>query len=150
MSAAGRYDIRGKTLGQAQPTGSANSSANGPERDYVPLVGPAEQLHTAFTHAAAIADRAVGLWLARHPDQPTADTAPRELESDGDELGGLRALVRAAATAYARQLRAEGASPERMLVLVKAAAVHQGSPGFGAQELTNDIVRWSIEAYYDE
>jgi len=37
-----------------------------------------------------------------------------------------------------------------MLVLVKEATRHHGLPGFGAQELTNDIVRWSIEAYFDE
>jgi hypothetical protein len=59
-------------------------------------------------------------------------------------------MVRAAATAYVRRLRAEGTTPERMLVLVKSATSDHGSPGFGAQELTNDIVRWSIEAYFDE
>jgi hypothetical protein len=62
---------------------------------------------------------------------------------------GLRALVRAAATAYARRLRDDGETPERMLVLVKAAASSHGSPRFASQELTSDIVRWSIEAYFD-
>jgi hypothetical protein len=41
-------------------------------------------------------------------------------------------------------------TPERMLVLVKTATGHRASPGFGAQELTSDIVRWSIEAYFDD
>jgi hypothetical protein len=37
-----------------------------------------------------------------------------------------------------------------MLVLVKTAAGHPAIPGCGTQELTNDIVRWSIEAYFDD
>jgi hypothetical protein len=130
--------------------GSPNATTVRPGGDQVGLAGAAEQLHATFTEAAAAADRAVGLWLARHPNEPTPHDSARNLESDGDELLALRALVRAAATAYARQLRAHGTAPERMLVLVKAAAAYQGSPGFGAQELTNDIVRWSIEAYYDD
>ena len=109
-----------------------------------------EQLETAFRRAAAVADQAVGLWLARDSRQ----SAPADVRQDrGDQTGhdvhALRAVVRAAATAYARQLKAEGLPPERMLVLVKEATSHQGFPGFGAQELTNDIVRWSIEAYFD-
>jgi hypothetical protein len=73
------------------------------------------------------------------------DTAP---ERSLSELRALRALVRASATAYARRLREEGASPERMLVLVKAAAGHPGTPGFSVRELTDDVVRWSIEAFF--
>ena len=37
-----------------------------------------------------------------------------------------------------------------MLVLVKAATSIHGLLGFGAQALTNDIVRWSIDASFDE
>jgi len=37
-----------------------------------------------------------------------------------------------------------------MLVLVKVAAGHLGAHGFSARELTNDVVRWSIEAYFDD
>jgi len=47
-------------------------------------------------------------------------------------------------------LRDEGLTPERMLVLVKVAAGHPGTLGCGARELTNDVVRWSIEAYFDD
>ena len=68
----------------------------------------------------------------------------------GTELSVQRALARAAATAYARRVRAEGLAPEQMLVLVKAATSIHGLLGFGAQALTSDIVRWSIDAYFDE
>ena len=110
-----------------------------------------EHLETAFRRAAAVANRAVGLWLARDSKQSAPiGLLPGESDEAGSDLRALRALARAAATAYARQLRAEGLPPERMLVLVKAATSHHGFPGFGAQALTNDIVRWSIEAYFDE
>lgn len=52
-----------------------------------------------------------------------------------------------------RRLRADGVSPEGMLVLVKAALRDSTPPGIGAlearQALTADVVRWSVEAYYD-
>ena len=110
-----------------------------------------EHLETAFRRAAAVADQAVGLWLARNSKQSTpVDVKPEAQHQTDNDLLALRALARAAATAYARQLKAEGLPPERMLVLVKTATRNHGFPGFGAQELTNDIVRWSIEAYFDE
>ena len=62
----------------------------------------------------------------------------------------LRALAQASATAYARRLRNERLTPEHMLVLVKVAAGHPGTLRFGARALMNDVVRWSIEAYFDE
>jgi hypothetical protein len=109
-----------------------------------------EQLEIAFRRAAAVADHAVGLWLARNSKQSApVGVAPDARDQTGNDLIALRAMARAAATAYARQLKAEGLPPERMLVLVKEATSYQGFPGFGAQELTNDIVRWSIEAYFD-
>jgi hypothetical protein len=114
-------------------------------------VGSAEYFQAAFVRAATVADRAVGLWLARNSKQSTLHDVPlAELGGTGNDLRALRALARAAATAYVRRLRADGLTPERMLVLVKAATSSHGFPGFGAQELTNDIVRWSIEAYFDE
>jgi nucleotide-binding universal stress UspA family protein len=110
-----------------------------------------EHLEIAFRRAATVADRAVGLWLAGNSKQSApVDALPDAQDQASNDLLALRALARAAATAYARQLRAEGLPPERMLVLVKQATSHQGFPGFGAQQLTNDIVRWSIEAYFDE
>jgi len=61
-----------------------------------------------------------------------------------------RPLTRAAATAYARCVKADGLPPEQMLVLVKAATSIHGLLGFGAQALTSDIVRWSIDASFDD
>jgi hypothetical protein len=90
------------------------------------------------------------LWLAHQSQDEVSADRPRSPDQGGDsELQSLKALVRASATAYARRLRDEGLTPERMLVLVKVAAGHPGAHGFGARELTNDVVRWSIEAYFD-
>lgn len=50
----------------------------------------------------------------------------------------------------ARRLKAEGLTPEQMPVLVKAAMSIHGLLEFGAQALTSDIVRWSIDAYLDD
>ena len=113
-------------------------------------VGSAEHLHSAFGRAASAADRAVGLWLAHQSHDEVSTDRPRSPDQAVDsEFQSLKALVRASATAYARRLRDEGLTPERMLVLVKVAAGHPGAHGFGARELTNDVVRWSIEAYFD-
>jgi len=114
-------------------------------------VGSAEHLRFAFRRAANAADRAVGLWLAHQSHaEVRADRPHGSDQAVGSEFQSLRALVRASATAYARRLRDEGLPPERMLVLVKVAAGHPGTLGFGARELTNDVVRWSIEAYFDD
>ena len=114
-------------------------------------VGSAEHLRSAFARAAGAADRAVGIWLAHQSHAAVRADTPRSYDQGvGSEFQSLRALVRASATAYARRLRDEGLTPERMLVLVKVAAGHPGAHGFGARELTNDVVRWSIEAYFDD
>jgi hypothetical protein len=148
MSANGRQETEGDHIvaqtGSARPDATRKAPAAADA-----AVGSPEYLHSVFAHAAMLADRAVGLWLARGSVQ-AGDQAPRPVRGDADEFGALRAMVRAAATAYVRRLRAEGTTPERMLVLVKSATIDHGSPGFGAQELTNDIVRWSIEAYFSE
>jgi hypothetical protein len=64
----------------------------------------------------------------------------------------LRALLRASVTAYARRLHADGVPPQRMLVLVKTA-VREATPAqldpYEARDLMEDVVRWSVEAYYD-
>ena len=114
-------------------------------------VGSAEHLRSAFARAAGAADRAVGVWLAHQSHAAVRADAPRSNDQGvGSEFQSLRTLVRASATAYARRLRDEGLTPERMLVLVKVAAGHPGAHGFSARELTNDVVRWSIEAYFDD
>ena len=149
MSAGGRQDTKEERVTDAaigSPSSDATSLA---DAGGAAVVGSPEYLHTVFARAAAAADRAVGLWLARSHRQPV-DMPPPGGRGEADELRALRAMVRAAATAYVRKLRAEGTTPERMLVLVKSVTSDHGAPGFGAQELTNDIVRWSIEAYFDK
>lgn len=105
--------------------------------------GSPEQLRAAFERAAAVADQ---VFVA---PRSTLDDLPAHNLGQISTVAGIRALVRAAATAYARRLRDDGVTPERMLVLVKTAAATHGSPRLSDRELTNDIVRWSIEAYFD-
>ena len=110
-----------------------------------------EHLQAACARAATVADRAVGLWLARDAKGSTVRSHAADIADRPDtELSVQRALARAAATAYARRVRAEGLAPEQMLVLVKAATSIHGLLGFGAQALTSDIVRWSIDAYFED
>ena len=70
----------------------------------------------------------------RAPDGPTARREARE-----------------AVTEFAARLRADGEPPERVLVVIKAA-VRDATPGvldaMQLHALTDDVVRWSIEAYY--
>ena len=64
----------------------------------------------------------------------------------------LRAELRASVTAYVHHLRADGIPPERMLVLVKATLRESTPPELDAVEartLMEDVVRWSVDAYYD-
>jgi len=114
-------------------------------------VGSPEHLHVTFERAVAAADRAVGLWLAQVsasvPDD-LRNTAPAH--QSASDPRALRALVRVSAIAYARRLRDAGVTPERMVVLVKEAAGRPSSVGYAVQELMSDMVRWSIEAYFDE
>ncbi len=67
------------------------------------------------------------------------------------ESASLGAQLRASVTAYVHHLRADGLPPERMLVLVKSA-VHDATPAAldvdEARRLMEDVVRWSVEAYY--
>lgn len=64
----------------------------------------------------------------------------------------LRAELRTSVGAHARRLRGEGLPPERMLVLLKEAvrdATLAELPSHRAKELLDDVVRWSVAAYYD-
>jgi hypothetical protein len=63
----------------------------------------------------------------------------------------LRAELRASVTAYVRHLRDDGVPPERMLVLVKTAMRESTPSELDSQEartLLEDVVRWSVDAYY--
>ena len=63
----------------------------------------------------------------------------------------LRAELRDSVTAYVRHLRDDGVPPERMLVLVKSA-LRESTPleldALEARALMEDVVRWSVDAYY--
>ncbi|GLC26971.1 hypothetical protein [Roseisolibacter agri] len=71
-----------------------------------------------------------------------------------DPLVGLLAELRAVTTRFVVRLRADGAPPEQMLVRVKAmvrdalAAEGWRDPEC-MRELTDAVVGWSIDAYYD-
>jgi len=144
-----------RTVGVGAPSTASNGA---PARETAPLplspdavVGTAEHLKATYIRAAAAADRAIGIWLARTSAPRTpVDLPPANPDRASGEFRALRAVVRASATAYARRLRRDGETPEQMLVLVKAAIGTQRIPGFNAQQLTNDLIRWSIEAYFDE
>jgi len=145
MGASDRRDTTGNA--------GSDSPAADVSRDVSPeiTVGAWEHLQAAFARAATVADRPVALWLASDAKGPVDrySTAGAADHSD-NELTVQRALARAAATAYARRVKADGLPPEQMLVLVKAATSIHGVLGFGAQALTNDIIRWSIDAYFED
>ena len=150
MGASDRRDVTGKAISRTAMGDSATADATHDCASEI-TVGSWEHLQAAFARAATVADRAVGLWLARDA-QGSSHPPTRVAVADraDNELSALRALVRASATAYARRAKADGLTPEQMLVLVKAATSLHGLLGFGAQALTSDIVRWSIDAYFDE
>ena len=67
------------------------------------------------------------------------------------EAAAIRAQLRASLTCYVRQLAGEGLPAERMLVLVKRGvrdALPHGADPEQARLLIEDVVRWSIEAYF--
>ena len=63
-----------------------------------------------------------------------------------------RAALREELTHYVRSLKGGGTPPERVLVLVKAlvseAAKAAEPPLHDAGRLTDELVRWSLDAYY--
>jgi tryptophanyl-tRNA synthetase len=63
----------------------------------------------------------------------------------------LRAQLRASITAYVCHLRADGVSPEQMLILVKSTvreAPLSELTHWESRALMEDVVRWSVESYY--
>jgi hypothetical protein len=138
-----KASIATPTTGPAGPAGSLGDVTDAP-------VGSPEHLRFAFAQAVAATDRAIGYWLARHAAPVLADRPDPSPDGSSDDIRALRALVRASATAYVRQLRESCTTPERMVVLVKEAAGHPSAQGFAVQELTSDLVLWSIEAYFDD
>jgi hypothetical protein len=64
----------------------------------------------------------------------------------------LRAQLRASITAYVRRLRRDGATPEQTLVDVKEVVREATPPELAiveSRELMAEVVRWSVETYYE-
>jgi hypothetical protein len=81
-----------------------------------------------------------------------ADRSSRGTTSD--PLVALLAQLRAVTTRYVYTLRAQGARPEQMIVQVKGLVREvMGAEGWvdpeASRVLTAEVVRWSIDAYYD-
>jgi hypothetical protein len=76
---------------------------------------------------------------------------PTSLRAVSDDDEDVRREARAVVAAFAAALRERGVPPQRMLVLLKDTA-REGclgvADGAGAQTLTDDVVRWCIDAYY--
>ena len=95
--------------------------------------------------------------LDAHAHGQTVLTRAAALREDADrarqESAARRTELREAVRAYVRDLRDEGQPPQRMLVLVKSAVRDstplRTEPLEARQELTADVVRWSVEAYYE-
>jgi hypothetical protein len=76
---------------------------------------------------------------------------PASLARGAQDALALRAQLRASVSAYVRHLRDGGVPSERMVIDVKAA-VREATPpeldAYEARDLMEDVVRWSVEAYY--
>lgn len=86
-------------------------------------------------------------WAALFAYDVAADAAPPP------ELVPLLAQLRASVAAYVCRLRDDGVPPERAIAGVKAVVQEARSPDgrlAGPDQLMAQVVRWSIEAYYDE
>ena len=67
------------------------------------------------------------------------------------EVAGARDTLRRAVKAYVRSLRGTGASPVQAILRVKEAVEPELTlPTYQRRECVEDVVRWTINAYYDE
>lgn len=91
-------------------------------------------------------------WATRPLFRPAA--VPSTGAAESDPLVGHLAQLRAVTTQFVCGLRADGARPEQMLPRVKTL-VREAMSAEGwhdpeaARALTEHVVRWSIDAYYD-
>ena len=85
------------------------------------------------------------------PDEPALSGSVVPAREAREAHAALWETVRDAAEVLARELRADAVPPERMLVLVKAAA-QRAAPAtldpLERGELVSDAVRWGVAAYY--
>jgi hypothetical protein len=66
------------------------------------------------------------------------------------ELAGAREALRRAVMAYVRRLRGSGVSPAQTILRVKSAVEPELTlPTYERRECVDDVVRWTIKAYYD-
>jgi hypothetical protein len=129
------------------PTRSAPDDGDGALGSRGHLRVTLERVHAAI---AAIAASSAGGLRSRSllaSAEPLAAESGRLVRASQS----LREQLRASVGAYARRLRTDGVPSERMLVLVKSA-VRDATPreldAIEARELMDEVVRWSIEAYY--
>lgn len=84
-------------------------------------------------------------------EQRAADRERRAADREHREGDSARLALRAATAAYVRHLREAGEPPERTLVRVKGILSEAQTSEQQPQErvrLHEDVMRWSIEAYY--
>ncbi len=134
-------------LGPSAPAGPA-PDAPAPERI---RLGSRDHIRATLARARAAAETARERAAPSREVLARADAVAGASERALDASLALRAQLRASVTAYVRHLKADGAAPERMLVLVKAAVSESTPPELDPAEtraLMEDVVRWSVEAYY--
>lgn len=116
-------------------------------------VGTAAHVRQSLERMAAALQGADGRQAGHsRPPLARAGRPPSDPNGGGRAAAGPhREALRDSVRAYARQLRAEAVPPQRMLVLVKgevAAAAPGACDGDDRRTLLEDVVRWSIDAYY--
>ena len=122
-----------------------------------PMAAPQQALRSAVHDLRLETERRAGALRPTRDGRGTpftlpADRSPRD--GAADPLVALLAQLRAVTTRYVYALRAQGARPEQMLVRIKAFVrdsmrAEEWSDPEATRVLTAEVVRWSIDAYYD-
>jgi seryl-tRNA synthetase len=111
--------------------------------------------HAAVLRQQALAERHRSV-LAEHEELRRAREATRaatrqawlEREADREDREALHREV----TEFVRRLKAAGMPPQSVLVTVKSlvadVALAQDPPLYDSVPLTDEVVRWSLDAYY--
>jgi hypothetical protein len=123
-----------------------DESADVPPRD--PPLGSREHIQQTLKRARA----AIEASKARRSQSQALIARADTTERLWYESNALCAQLHVSVTAYVRSLRDDGTPPERMVVLVKTAVQEVAAAELDAidgRSLMEDVVRWSIDAYYD-
>ena len=85
-----------------------------------------------------------------HETTPSARHFTRVLESVDPATSSADGMLRDAICDFVRDLKAEGAPPERVLVTVKdvIAAADSGRDTEQQRRFVQQVITWCIEAYY--